>query len=146
MNDRLFVSLNGEVKLEYDRSKPLAPDQFQYLENMDLKMEQGFKYNGEFYTLPDQTRRAQFVTVNLVQALLAENEQTMAAMCSYLAVRLPDLKQVQATTHGDSFTVDLIFDQVLEPDNNAAANDQAGSKSQSGSQTKINVTFNPNIH
>ena len=69
MQHRLAVTVNGEVKLEYDREKPLSPQQLEYLDSMDEKMAQGFEYNGEFITSPDQNQRAQFVTVNLIQAL-----------------------------------------------------------------------------
>ena len=133
MQHRLAVTVNGEVKLEYDREKPLSPQQLEYLDSMDEKMAQGFEYNGEFITSPDQNQRAQFVTVNLIQALLTDDEQRMAAMCSYLALRLPELKQVQAVTQAGTFTADLVFDKAYEG--------QAGQPS-----SQIHVEFNPKPH
>ena len=111
MADRLAVVVNGELQLEYDRDIALAGRQREYLDVMDKKMSTGIEYNGVLYADPDQNQRAQFVTINLIKALLANDEQQMMAMCAYLALRLPKLKQVQAQVNGTAFSVDLVFDR-----------------------------------
>jgi len=45
-----------------------------------------------------------------VRAITEQDEQKAAAMCSYLALRLPDLKQVQAITCDGAFGIDMVFD------------------------------------
>lgn len=126
MADSLTIVVNGEVQLEYDRNKSLAARQREYLEIMDTKMTAGINYNEEFYQDPDLNQRAQFVTINLIQSLIANDEQQMVAMCAYLATRLPELKQVKAELNGDAFNVDLVFD--------------------SAHQNQIKVEFNPVQH
>lgn len=132
MSDRFAVLVNGEVMLEYDRARALAPAQLEYLNKMDQKMDHGIDYNGQHYATPDQTVRAQFVTMNLIQALLNDDEQRMAAMCSWLALRIPELKQVQAVTQNDTFTADLVFDKAYEGQQQVAS--------------QVKVEFNPKLN
>jgi hypothetical protein len=113
MSDSMVVLLNGEALFEYDRTKLLPEQQRQYLDRMDLKMDQGITLGNEIIAEPNQQQRAQFVAFTLVNAIGEDNEAVIAAMNSYLAVRYPDLKQVKADTDQNSKRVmfDLIFDQ-----------------------------------
>ena len=38
------------------------------------------------------------------------DEAMTAAMCSYLAIRLPDLKQVKIDDTGEDVSIELVFD------------------------------------
>ena len=113
MSDIMVVLFNGEALFEYDRTKPLAENQRQYLDRMDQQMDAGIKLGTESIENPDQQQRAQFVAFTLVRAIQQDNEAVIAAMNSYLAVRYPDLKQVKADTDQATEKVmfDLIFDQ-----------------------------------
>ena len=98
---------------EYDRTKPLAEQQKQYLDRMDKQMDGGITLGDEHVANPDQQQRAQFVAFTLLTAIEQDNEAVIAAMNSYLAERYPDLKQIKADTDQNSRKVmfDLIFDQ-----------------------------------
>jgi len=109
----MVVLLNGEALFEYDRSKPLAENQRQYLDRMDSQMDEGITLGAEKIAKPDQQQRAQFVAFTLLTAIQQDNEAIIAAMNSYLALRYPDLKQIKADIDESSRKVmfDLIFDQ-----------------------------------
>lgn len=106
------VLLNGIAQLEYDRNKPLPDHQAAYLQKMDRKMdEEGIDLAGEHILAPDLQQRTQFVAANLATAITHNNEAVAAAMCSYLADRLPDLRQVKIEEQGDECRINLVFDE-----------------------------------
>jgi len=107
----LQVFVNDQSQIEYDRSKPLPPKQVEYLDKMDTEMNSGFELAGEKIAEPDLLQRAQFVAGYLAQALFGENDQMIAASCSWLAVRLPDLKQVKIIEDDNQISIDLVFDE-----------------------------------
>ena len=111
MSNMLAVLLNDIAQLEYDRSKPLPPHQAAYLDKMDTKMDTGIMIGDETIQNPDINQRAQFVAANLLNAMKSNNEETTAAMCTWLANRLPDLKQVKMDEAGDRISIDLVFDE-----------------------------------
>ncbi len=111
-NNTLGVLLNGIAQLEYDRNKPLPAHQAAYLEKMDRKMrEEGIDLGGERIRAPSPEQCAQFVAANLASAITHDEEAVAAAMCSWLANRLPELKQVKIETQGETCTIDLVFDE-----------------------------------
>ncbi|MEZ5535353.1 MAG: hypothetical protein R3F02_06980 [Thiolinea sp.] len=109
---KIHVVVNGTPVLEYDRSKPVPGQQRRYLDNMDIRMDQGIELNGGLIANPDPNQRSQFVANSMINALFTENYSLAIAMCTWLAERIPELKQVQAA--GDieqEMRVDLIFDR-----------------------------------
>ena len=111
-NNLMGVLLNGIAQLEYDRNKPLPDHQAAYLQKMDRKMdEEGIDLGGEHVVAPEPQQRAQFVAANLATAITHNNEAVAAAMCSYLAVRLPELRQVKIEEQGDECSINLVFDE-----------------------------------
>ena len=109
---KLFgVLLNGIAQLEYDRDKPLPDHYGVYLDKMDNKMDAGILLGDESISNPDIVQRTQFVAANLVHAIKANDESTAAAMCSWLADRVPDLKQVKFTEVEGEMSIDLVFDE-----------------------------------
>ena len=110
MSHQLVILLNGESQLQYDRSKPLLDQQREFLDKMDGELKRGITINNQNIDRPDLQQRAQFVALNLIQAIQNSEEQKAAAMCAYLAVFLPDLKQVKAEQQGDGVLIDLVFD------------------------------------
>jgi len=111
MSNLMAVLLNGIAQLEYDRDKPLPDHQALYLDKMDSKMDEGLLMGDTRVENPDINQRAQFVAANLLHAIKSDNEQVAASMCTYLATRMPDLKQVKIIEDGDEISIDLIFDE-----------------------------------
>lgn len=112
MSDIMGVLLNGIAQLEYDRDKLLPEHQAAYLDRMDSKMDAGILIGEEVVKNPDLNQRAQFAAANLAHALNARDESLAAAMCSYLAIRLPDLKQVLIEERAGQISVELVFDKA----------------------------------
>jgi len=111
-NNTLGVLLNGVAQLEYDRNKPLPPHQAAYLQKMDRKMHaEGIDLGGEHIRAPSPEQCAQFVAANLASAITHDDEAVAAAMCSWLANRLPELKQVKIEAQGEECTINLVFDE-----------------------------------
>ena len=111
MSQLMAVLLNGIAQIEYDRTKRLVDRHAAYLEKMDRKMAAGIEANGRLIADPDPMERARFVAGNLAHAIKTNNEELAAAMTSYLAVRLPDLKQVKIDEQDGEFTIDLVFNE-----------------------------------
>lgn len=112
MPNKMVVLLDGVAQLEFDRDKPLPDHQALYLDKMDAKMAAGIELDGQSLPEPDLGQRAQFVAANLAHAIVTDDEQTAAATCTYLAVRLPDLKQVKIDRRGEDFSIHLVFDEA----------------------------------
>jgi len=111
MSNIMAVLLNGIAQLEYDRDKPLPDHQAVYLDKMDTKMDDGILIGDTHIKNPDINQRAQFVAANLVHAIKNDQESVAASMCTYLANRLPDLKQVRIEDANEDVTIDLVFDE-----------------------------------
>ncbi|NNG14295.1 MAG: hypothetical protein HKM22_03975 [Gammaproteobacteria bacterium] len=108
------VHVNGQPQIDYDRSKPLSDKQQEYLTKMDEGMDAGISLGGEELKEPDLLQRAKFVAGYLSQALFDDNEQMIAASTAWLAMRLPDLKQVKIVQDGEQISIDLVFDETRE--------------------------------
>jgi hypothetical protein len=111
MSQLMGVLLNGIAQLEYDRNRQLPDYQAAYLEKMDVRMDDGIFVGDETIKNPDTGQRAQFVAANLADAIKNNDEQKAAAMCTWLADRMPDLKQVKIVEAGDEISIDLVFDE-----------------------------------
>ncbi len=108
MSGIFVVLVNGDSQIEYDRARSLPAKQIEFLDKMDLKMTQGIVLNGSTIADPDIVQRAQFVSMQLIAALIDSNDQLIAATCAYLANRLPDLKQLKVD---ENYNFDLVFDE-----------------------------------
>ena len=112
MSNLMAVLLNGIAQIEYQREKALPDYQEAYLDKMDRQMtEQGIELGQTLVTEPDFDQKAQFVTANLVHAIKANDEARAAAMTTWLAVRMPNLKQVKIRDQDDEVEIDLDFEQ-----------------------------------
>jgi hypothetical protein len=107
----MTVVLNNEPQLEYDRDKPLPDHQALYLDKMDEKMNAGITIGEEHIDNPDLNQRIQFVAANLGHALKNDEEALMASLTTYIATRLPELKQIRFTEVDDGIEIDLNFDK-----------------------------------
>lgn len=113
MSDKLSIVLNGQAVVEYDRNKPLPEQQYAYLDKMDAELDKGLQIGGEQIDHPDLKQKAQFVALQLFQALAVNNDAIIAASCAYLANRMPELKQVVGNSIEGQAGVacDLVFDR-----------------------------------
>lgn len=111
MSEKMVVVIDGQSQLEYDRAKPLPEPQRSALDRMDAKMDQGIELPSGWLDAPNPLQRAQFVALQLVQAIAEGNEPMAAATCAYLAVRVPELQQVRAEHRVTGLHLDLIFDR-----------------------------------
>ena len=116
MSEQLVVLLNGESQMQYNRNKALQHRQREFLDKMDAELKRGITIDERTVENPDLQQRAQFVALNLIQAIQNGEDQTAAAMCAYLAVFLPDLKQVKAEQKPEGLFIDLVFDKEYVPE------------------------------
>ncbi len=107
----LTVLVNGEVHIEYHRGRPLAEGQRACLERMDERMSGGVQLGDQWVAQPDSLQRAQFVAIQVIEALRSDNEALIAAGCAYLASRLPELTQIKASLVDGAFSAELVFNQ-----------------------------------
>lgn len=105
----LEVVINGETVLTFGNNTRFPGHLRQFLDSMDLDMDEGFELEGEQITSPDTIQRAKYVAMSLIVALQADNKEMANSMCAYLAHRLPDLKQVRAIENGSEVEMDLLF-------------------------------------
>jgi hypothetical protein len=111
MNNIMAVLLNGIAQLEYDRDKLLPEHQLAYLDRMDAKMDGGILIGSQTITNPDLGQRTRFAAANLVHALKSDDPDMAAAMCSYLAIRLPELKQVRIEDNDGDVSIEFVYDE-----------------------------------
>ncbi len=111
MSKLLAVLLNGIAQLEHIRDRPLPPHQAAYLDKMDTKMDAGILAGDATIENPDINQRARFIAANLVSSMKSNDEEMTAALCTWLANRLPDLKQIKIDEDGDRISIDLVFDE-----------------------------------
>ncbi|WP_455219061.1 hypothetical protein [Kaarinaea lacus] len=112
MSNIFAVIFNDVPQLEYDRTKPLPERQHQFLEKMDQELNSQIVMGEEVIQNPGIEEKAQFVAINLVNALKTANDNVAAAMCSYLANRIPNLKQVKVNEDDSGkVLIDLVYDE-----------------------------------
>lgn len=115
-SDIVAVVVNGELTIRFERARALSERQRESLDQLDRRMDrEGVELEGVNVAAPDLGQRARFVANRLVEAMMAEDEPRVAALVSYLADRLPDLKQIQVGIRDDQVMVDLVFDQPYVP-------------------------------
>lgn len=114
MSDFFAVLLNGVAQLEYDRNKPLTQYQQAYLDSMNEKMDAGIDLGGEIIEKPDLNQKTQFVAANLLHSLQAGDEGMTSALCTFLASRHPDLKQLKFDEQDGNVSIELIYDEEYE--------------------------------
>ena len=108
----LEVTINGKIVLSLDSNTRFPGHQRQFLDTMDLDMDEGFELEGDFIENPDEIQRAKYVAMNMIMAVQAENVELSNAMCAYLVQRQPGLKQVRASYKDDSVEMDMIYTEM----------------------------------
>jgi hypothetical protein len=129
MSQWLGVLVDDQVQLEFDHAKLVPQPQLDYLEAMDARMDGGIELDGEHLAEPDSDARVKFVARNLAMALAEGNDKLAIALCTYLGVRRPGLKQLKISSGELGVTVDLDYENDYQ---RPAAQPQV-------------VTFDPNM-
>lgn len=111
MSSIFAVLVNNVPELEYDRNKELSDKQQHFLDVMEKELSTQLVLGEQVIKNPDAHERAQFVAINLINALKNGNDGLAAAMCSYLALRVEDLKMLKVEDTGDQVVMDLVFDE-----------------------------------
>lgn len=113
---KLIAVINGESKIEYDRTQVLPESQSSYLDKMDQQMDSGIPHGQGNIFAPQIDQKAQFVANQLINAIQSDDEQLIAASMAYLASRIPDLQQVVADEKDGETTIKLIHDKPYVED------------------------------
>ena len=105
--DTLTIIVNGELAYEYDKATELSEQQLTFLDKMDEDMARGIKIRGELISTPDRQQRATFIAMNLLKALMQQDEAKIMVSCAYLCSRFPTLTEVQASDQDDGVAIEL---------------------------------------
>lgn len=113
----LTILLNGSPVLEYDRNKQLSSAQCESLKVMEEKLSRGITLQGKFIADPNFEQRVEFISANMVAAILNDQDSLSAVSCAYLANALPELKQVKTFENSNQVSIELIFDREYQNEN-----------------------------
>lgn len=103
----LVVYLDGELCLQVRQSDGVPGQVRGLLERMDADMDAGIELDGTPVPAPDREQRAHFVLHQMLAALAAGKTDFAHFLLTYLNLRWPELRSVQATSTDDSWTVSL---------------------------------------
>jgi len=109
MGDMLTVILNDQVEVEYDKRSRLPGQQRRLLEQMDADMDVGIQLGEQHIENPDQSQRSYYVAMNLVRAVLNDNEHLKTMTCGYLGQRDSQLSKIIAETSDQQVTMQLVY-------------------------------------
>ncbi|MBL7003522.1 MAG: hypothetical protein ISR69_05815 [Gammaproteobacteria bacterium] len=122
----LAIVINDELMIEYNHDVELGENKLKYLASLDAKFEAGLEIGGQFVADPDIQQRARYMAMSLMEGIMYNDEKMASVSVSWLATRLPDLKQVVAHADHDGTKFELIFDREYTP--------------------HVNVEFNPTLN
>jgi hypothetical protein len=110
MSSVLEITLNGNVMIEYPRNTRLPGKQREFLDIMDLDMDEGINLNGKSVDSPNNQQRSLYVAMKLIRALGSNNKSLITASCAYLVNRQPALQKVRANEEGEAITLELVYE------------------------------------
>jgi len=110
MSPVLEVMLNGNTVMEYQRNTRLPGKQREFLDIMDIDMDESINLDGKIVNSPNNKQRTHYVAMKLIQALKSNNKGMITATCAYLANRQPTLQQIRADEEGEAVTLELVFE------------------------------------
>ncbi len=111
----LAVVVNDQLMLEYNRDIPLDDNKLNYINSLDKKFDQGIELEGEKLSNPNVQQRAQFISLSLMEGIMYKDDKMASASLAWLALRLPDLKQVVAQVDHNGTKFELVFDREYKP-------------------------------
>jgi hypothetical protein len=104
----LQVLINGELVYEYSPLTRLPGHIRDILDSMDADMDSGIRLAGVQLARPDATQCAQYVAVQLLQAIDQGNAALCAACAAWLSSRQPTLRAIQAEDHNGITSMQLL--------------------------------------
>ena len=110
MSNLLKIIYNNETVFEYDRNTRLPGKRRQFLDMMDMDMDEGIIINGDLIELPDQNHRAKYVAMNLIDGIQRHDDSLISVTATYLGSRIPALKEIIATECNDDISMELIYE------------------------------------
>ena len=111
----LAVVVNDELMLEYHRDIPLDDNKHNYLNSLDAKFDKGIELDGEQLSNPNLQQRAQFISMSMMEGIMYKDEKMASVSLAWLALRMPDLKQVIAQVDHNGTKFELVFDREYVP-------------------------------
>jgi len=111
----LAVVVNDQLMLEYNRDIPLDENKQKYLESLDAKFDNGIELEGEKLSNPTLQQRAQFISLSMMEGIMYKDDKMASVSVAWLALRLPDLKQVVAAVDHNGTKFELVFDREYQP-------------------------------
>lgn len=111
MQAMLSVYINSKKVLNYDKNTRHPGKQRQFMDSMDLDMDEGIEINGEIISSPNKIQRANYVAMNLLYGIEHKIEGMISSTCGYLVNRLPELNEIRAIEEGDEITMSLMFNE-----------------------------------
>jgi hypothetical protein len=109
---KMTVYVNDQVVYEYNMETTLDEQQSEFLDKMDRDMDRGIKIQGKLISKPNNKQRATFVAMNLIKALIQDNDVVISASCAYLANRLPALMEVHAKDQESGVKIEFIEETI----------------------------------
>ena len=106
----LKVVYNNETLLEYDQNTRLPGKRRQFLDMMDVDMNEGFIIGGDLIEYPSQNQRDKYVAMNLIDGLCKKDESLVTVTSAYLGNRSIKLKEINATECNDGISMELIYE------------------------------------
>lgn len=111
MQALLYLQINGETVLEFDRNTRLPGRQRDFLDKMDEDMDRGIQLANESIREPDTLQRAHYIALHLLRAYQENNQSMITASCAYLVQRIPALNTVKVEQAARDSQLQLILDQ-----------------------------------
>ena len=110
----LVVVLNSDKLVESHRDHALSENQIADLEKIDEKLNIGFQVERNYIQHPAEKDKITYIANLLAKAMLDNDEAKIAILCTYLATRYQDLKQVKVDTLKDRLSIQLIYDEEFQ--------------------------------
>lgn len=110
MSNFLKIIYNNETVLEYDRNTRLPGKRRQFLDVMDMDMDEGISVSGDIVEFPDINQKAKYVAMNLISGLHKKDDVLISVTAAYLVNRVPKLKQIKANECDDEISMELFYE------------------------------------
>ena len=79
-----------------------------FFAQMDGDMDSGWRMGPEYIHEPDAVQRSQIVAERLMLAIERRNDALVQAMASYIAWRIPNIRELHIDTSGEPLLTEII--------------------------------------
>lgn len=109
MDKTLEIIQDGESLLRFECGATLAALQRRQLDQLDLRLDQGFELDGEWIARPDRDQRMRFVIGQLLPVLQRGEAAAVRGLCTWLGQRVPELSAIRIHTRAEELEVELEY-------------------------------------